>query len=155
MRKLFNKKRVVVLGVLGALAVAGGAFAYFTTSGSGEGNAKAGTSSALTISAVSASELYPGTSSQVTFTVNNPSSGHQYVTKVKLKEVKAYLDAEHKTAEPACLSSWFAMPEVSENQDVASGSHELTNKGTLEFKNEALSQNACKNAYLVASFESN
>ena len=150
----FTKKRIAI-GALGLLAVAGVAVAYFTTTGEGTGNAKVGTSSALTISAVSASELYPGTTSQVTFKVNNPSTGHQYVTKVKLKEVKAYKDAGHTEAKVGCENSWFTMAEVTENQDLPTGETELTNKGTLKFENENVSQDACKSAYLVAYFESN
>jgi hypothetical protein len=149
----FTKKRIAI-GALGLLAVAGVAVAYFTTTGSGTGNAKVGTSEALTISAVSASELYPGTSSQVTFNVTNPSTGHQYVTKVKLKEVKAYKDAGHTEAKVGCENSWFTMAEVTENQDVPTGATELSSKGTLKFENEPVSQDACKNAYLVAYFES-
>lgn len=150
----FTKKRIA-LGALGLLVVAGAAVAYFTTTGSGDGNAKVGTSSALTISAVSASPLYPGTSSVVTFKVNNPSTGHQFVTKVKLKEVKAYEEEAHTNLIPGCKSEWFSMPEVTENQDVPAGETPLTNTGTLTFLNQPVSQDACKNAYLVASFESN
>jgi hypothetical protein len=150
----FTKKRITI-GALGVLAVVGIAVAYFTTTGSGDGDAKVGTSEALTISAVSASELYPGTSSQVTFKVTNPSTGHQFVTKVKLKEVKAYEDEAHEDLIVGCKDEWFSMAEVTENQDVPTGETTLTNKGSLEFLNKPESQNACKNAYLVASFESN
>jgi hypothetical protein len=150
----FTKKRIAI-GALGVLAAVGVAVAYFTTTGSGSGNAKVGTSSALTISAVSASELYPGTSSQVTFKVTNPSTGHQFVTKVKLKEVKAYEEEAHENVIAGCKDEWFSMSEVTENQDVPTGETTLTNKGSLEFLNKPESQNACKNAYLVASFESN
>lgn len=148
------KKRVAV-GVVGAFVAAGVALAYFTTTGTGSGNAKVGTSEPLTISAVSASDLYPGTTSNVTFTVTNPSTGHQFVKKVKLEEVKAYKDEAHTEPEAGCKSDWFSMPEVTENRDVAHGETALEAEGTLEFVNKAESQDACKGAYLVASFSSN
>lgn len=151
-----TKKRIAI-GTLGLLVVVGVAVAYFTTSGSGTGNAKVGTSEALTISAVSASELYPGTKSEVTFKVKNDSPGHQYVAKIQLKEVKAYSDSGHLTPISGCKSEWFNMPEVTENRDVPGGGVETTLpvKGELEFENkEAVSQDACKNAYLVAYFTS-
>jgi hypothetical protein len=148
------KKRIAV-GVLGALVAVGAAVAYFTTTGSGTGNATVGTSEPLTITAVSASNLYPGTSSEVTFTVNNPSSGHQFVRKVQLAEVKAYKDEAHTEPEAGCKSQWFSMAEVTENKDVATGETTLPEKGSLEFVNEPESQDPCKGVYLVASFTSN
>src|SRR3954454_15813996 len=77
MLRNFTKRRALVTGAVFVLLTAGAAVAYFTTSGSGTGTAAVGTSSALTIHGTSASTLYPGASSTVSYTVDNPSSGHQ------------------------------------------------------------------------------
>jgi hypothetical protein len=92
----------------------------------------------------------------VTFEVNNTSKGHQYVNNVSLAGVEAFKDAEHKEAIAGCKSSWFKMTTVPAHQDVpGEAKTTLTEKGTLEFVNEPESQDACKNAYLVANFTSN
>ncbi len=62
---LTKRRARVALGSTCALAVAGVALAYFTTSGSGTGNATVGSSSAVTLHATVSSNLYPGTSSPV------------------------------------------------------------------------------------------
>src|SRR4051794_3055891 len=83
--KIFTKKRAIA--AVGAAAILGGsmaAYAYFTTTGSGSGSGTTGTSSALTLHATTSPGLYPGSSSTVTFTVDNPSPGHQYVTTIHL-----------------------------------------------------------------------
>ena len=48
-----------------ALVVAGSAYAYFTTTGSGSGTATVGSSSNLTVTGTTSGSLYPGTSSTV------------------------------------------------------------------------------------------
>jgi hypothetical protein len=75
--KLSRKSRLIggavtilVLGVVGLV------YAAWTTSGSGSGYAKAGTSQALTTLDVSVStiaDLYPGTNGNVLVRVNNPN----------------------------------------------------------------------------------
>jgi hypothetical protein len=161
---LRTKRARAGLGLLVLLAFAGGAIAYFTTTGSGSGNAQVGTSSALTISATitpPAGGVVPGGSpASVQFAVSNPSSGNQYVGAVSLSGVKAYSDSAHTnditgTGSGQCDTSQFTMASVSENQDVPSGSTTLSTNGSLVFHDSGSNQDACKNAYLVASFTSN
>ena len=74
MRKFVMRKRVLVpMGLVAVLVVAGAAIAYFTTTGSGTGSATVGSSSAVTLHGTAATTLYPGTTSVVNFTVDNPS----------------------------------------------------------------------------------
>src|ERR1700759_2108236 len=89
MRFLHSTRGRVALGVVASLALAGGAYAYFTATGSGTGSASVGASSGLTIHGTSASALYPGTNSTVSFTVDNPSPGKQQVGTIHLASVKA------------------------------------------------------------------
>jgi len=156
MRKFITRKRAIAIGALGALALVAVAVAYFTTTGSGSGSATVGTSSNLKITAEVPTTLYPGTSSKVKFSVENSSEGHQFINTISLASVEAFKDAGHTEAISGCQSSWFAMTPVEEKTDLTGKSTQtLGTEGTLKFENKNESQDACKNAFLVANFTSN
>jgi hypothetical protein len=82
-----NLKRMLVSGtvIVVVLGVVGLVYAAWTTSGSGSGYAKAGSSQALTTVDVSASTtatLYPGVTGDVLLKVNNPNPYPVKVTDV-------------------------------------------------------------------------
>jgi hypothetical protein len=86
-RTVFSgKKRVIVVGVIAllTLAGAGAAFAYWTSTGTGVGEATTGEDVAFEItSAAPVGTLSPGSAGQtVEFTVTNPGEGTQYLTGV-------------------------------------------------------------------------
>src|SRR5689334_20627842 len=84
-RLIFGRKGVVGLAVLAVVAVAAiGAYAYWTTSGSGDGSAATGTTADVTVTQVgTVSALRPGGSAQaVNFKITNPQSTKQYVGSV-------------------------------------------------------------------------
>ena len=136
-------------GVVTVGVAATAAFAYFTTTGSGTGSAAAGTNTAIVLHGTAPTNLYPGTSATVSFTVDNPSTGHQYVTKIHLVDVTT--DAGHA----GCVMSDFTMPDVTANQDIASGDGTaITATGTLSMANNG-NQDACKNAPLTLNLTSN
>lgn len=142
-----SRKAKVAAGVVVAcLAISGAAFAYFTTTGEGQVAGAVGTSTALTITGTSASTLYPGTTSEVSFSVDNPSTGNQFVTTIHLDSVT--------TSVAECLGSWFTMPDVTANQDIAPGGEAITATGTLTMANENVSQDACKNATMTLNLSS-
>jgi len=151
------------LGLLFLLAFAGAAVAYFSTTGSGSGSATVGKSSALAISATitpATGGLVPGGSpADVQFSVNNPSSGNQYVGTVSLTGVKAYTSQGGTditgTGAGQCDTSAFSMSPVTENRDVPSGSSTLPADGSLVFSDSGSNQDGCQGAYLVATFASN
>ena len=149
MRKFFTKKKIVLLAAVGvSVAVGTGAYAYFTTTGSGTGSATVGTSSAVTIHGTTTTTLYPGTSTQADFTIDNPSPGHQYVAKIKLDSVTT--DGAHS----GCVMTDFTMPDVTVNQDFANGNGQaVTATGTLSMANNG-NQNACKGAPLTLNLSS-
>ena len=96
-----------------------------------------------------ASTLYPGTTSAVNFTVDNPSAGHQYVATIHLVSVTT--DAGHS----GCVTSDFTMPDVTVNQDFASGNAQsVTATGTLSMANTNSSQDGCKDAPLTLNLSS-
>ena len=169
-----RRRFFAALGAVAALAAAGFAIAYFTTTGSGSGSATVGTSSALTLHGTISTTLYPGTSSPVSFTVDNPSSGHQQLGTIHLSAIHACTGAGSSWNGTACSNSGteatgcedfsntassttkdFSMADVVENQDVASGSGTaVTTNGTLAMNNLNSPQDACKSANLTVSFTS-
>jgi hypothetical protein len=71
-----SRKLFFVVVAIAALVVSGVLYAAWSTTGSGNGYAKAGTASALTIGDASASttaDLYPGGTGSVKLKVTNPS----------------------------------------------------------------------------------
>jgi hypothetical protein len=175
MRKIITTKAgLIALAVSATLVLAGAAVAYFTTTGSGTGSAAVGTNSAVTINGTSASSLYPGTASTVSFTANNPSPGHQWITTIHLASIKACPSGDTWNGS-ACTNSGteittcesvetggsdtntanFWMPDVTVNQQVASGTNQsITATGTLTMNDLSSSQNACENANLTLNFTS-
>jgi len=174
MRFLRSKYGIVAIAVVAVAAGAIGAYAYFTTTGSGTGTATVGTSSNLTLHGNAPTTLYPGTSSTVTFTVDNPSPGHQQLGTIYLAGVHACVGAGSSWTGSSCTSggvhattcesvdpgnaidanaSQFYMADVVSNQDFPSGNGQaVTATGTLKFHNLAASQDQCKNANLVLDF---
>jgi hypothetical protein len=172
----FRNRRnlVAVLGVAG-LALAGIAYAYFSASGSGTGTATVGTSSAVTLHGSTSGSLYPGASTTVTFTADNPSSGKVELGTIQLASVKACVGAGSSWTGSACSNSGteatacesietgatdtntanFWMANVPVNAEVPSGNGQsITPTGTLKMNDLSSSQDACKNANLTLNLTS-
>jgi hypothetical protein len=144
------RKRVLIPVGIAVLAIAGGAYAYFSSTGSGTGSGTVGSSSAVTLHGSVTTTLYPGTNSPVTFTVDNPSPGHQQVGTIHLASVTT--DAGHS----GCVLSAFTMPDVVANQDFPNGNGQaVTATGTMAMANTALNQDACQGAPLTLNLTSN
>ena len=146
--QLTHKIKVAIVASVASLAIAGAAFAYFTTTGGGEGEGTVGTSTALVLTGTVEDLLYPGTESQVTFTVDNASTGHQFLTTIHLDGVT--------TDNVACPGSDFTMPDVNASQDLASGTGiSVTAEGTITMANHvAVNQDACKDAVITLDLSS-
>lgn len=172
---LKRRKVLVTLGTVGTLALGGAAYAYFTASGSGTGTATVGTSSAMTLHGSSASTLYPGVSSTVSFTVDNPSSGSQQLGTIHLASIKACTGTGSSWNGSSCSNSGteqtgcesvetgatdggtanFWMADVAANQEIPSGNGQsVTATGTLKMNDLSSSQDSCKNANLTLNFTS-
>lgn len=151
-----KRRALIALGCTCALAVAGVALAYFTTSGSGTGNATVGSSSAVTLHATVSSNLYPGTSSPVSFTVDNPSSGSQRVGTITLSSIT--VDAGHSTCSTTISGGNpdFAMPAVAVNKVFAAGNGQsVTQTGTLTMNETGVNQDACQGATVTLHLTNN
>jgi hypothetical protein len=145
-----TKTRALAIASVGVLALAGVAYAYFTSSGSGTGTATVGSSSTLTLHATVSSTLYPGASSPVSFTVDNPSSGSEHVGTISLSSIT--VDAGHSTCSTVISGGNpdFTMAAVTVNHTFASGNGQsVTPTGTLTMNETGVSQDACQGATLT------
>ena len=93
MRNLSKKAKTIIAGAaIAGLASAGGAYAYWTTTGSGTGQATAGTTSTFTVASTNGTAvlLSPNGPTQAsTFTVHNPGSGNQKLSQVVVSIMNA------------------------------------------------------------------
>lgn len=156
MRWITKKRAMIALGCTCALAVAGIAVAYFTSSGSGTGTATAGSSSAVTLHATISNSLYPGSSSPVSFTVDNPSSGVQRVGTVTLASIT--VDASHSECKTTISGGNpdFTMAAVPVNQVVNPGNGQnVAATGTLTMNETGTNQDPCQGATLTLHLTNN
>jgi hypothetical protein len=147
----FTKKRAVIGAAIATLAMGAVAFAFFTSTGAGTGNATVGQASAFTVdTAAPTGTLYPGAgTSTFGYTITNPSPGHQNVSSVVATVATSGLNVvtgPTNTPVSGCLASWFhatanpgALPA-----DLAGGD---TKPGTVDvtMDNVNTSQDACQN----------
>jgi hypothetical protein len=152
-----NRKRVLTaLAGVCVLGVAAAAYAYFTTTGSGTATATVGTGSTLTLKGTVTGNLYPGSSSPVTLTVDNPSPGKQRVGTISLEKITA--DAGHSTCSVVTSGGNpdFTMADVVVNKTYATGVNQaVTPSGTLAMNDTGVSQDACQGATLTLTLKNN
>ncbi len=154
MLRRFTKKRwVLPLSVVAVLAIAGGAFAYFTSSGSGTGQASVGSSTAFTVNASSdtSNSLYPGSGSEtLTYTVHNPSSGAQNLTSTSASVASLNGDVTQGGTEvTGCKASWFSAVNTAPTplpQDLAGGTSSSQGSVLVTMSDSGTNQNACEGA---------
>jgi hypothetical protein len=150
MRK--SRKLAVLAGVVGAMLIAGVAFAYWTTTGSGTGNAtNASSNGTVTLHASFADGIYPGGSESVSFTADNAGATNLYVGTIHLASVS--VDAGHSS----CNVADFTMSDVTSNSEVFAGAsgQSISGTGTLNYANTDVSQDACKGAIITLHVTSN
>jgi hypothetical protein len=156
MRWITKKRAFVALGCTCALAVAGIAIAYFTSNGSGTGTASVGSSSAVTLHATITGDLFPGSSSPVTFTVDNPSDGVQRVGTVSLASIS--VDSGHSGCSTVISGGNpdFTMNAVPVNQVFPPGNGQsVSATGTLAMNETGVNQDACQGASLTLNLTNN
>jgi hypothetical protein len=151
-----KKRTLFAFACTCAMAIAAAAFAYFTTTGSGTATATVGSSSAVTLHATVSSSLYPGASSPVAFTVDNPSSGSQRVGTISLSSIT--VDAGHSGCSTTISGGNpdFTMAAVAVNHTFASGEGQsVTPTGTLTMNETGANQDACQGATLTLHLTDN
>lgn len=154
---LLDKRRMLAaLASLCILAIAAAAYAYFTTTGSGTATATVGTSSPVTLKGTVTGNLYPGSSSPVSLTVDNPSSGKQRVGTISLEKITP--DAGHSSCSVAITGGNpdFTMADVVVNKSFAPGNGQaVTPEGTLTMNDTGVNQDACQGATLTLTLKNN
>ena len=144
-----KRRRAVVFGLVAALVVAGGAIAFWTSTGTGSGTASVGTDSGLTITGVAfGNALYPGTRSPVSFTITN-SSPNSAITVAQVMADTSFGTNGITGLPGGCDPADFSFPNYTVNQSIpASGTLNVTvpTAGGLALSNTASNQDACKNA---------
>lgn len=155
MNWITKKRALAAVACVFALAAVA-AYAYFTSSGSGTGTATVGSSSPVTLHATVSSSLYPGASSPVSFTVDNPSSGSQRVGTISLASISA--DAGHSSCSTTITGGNpdFTMAAVTVNHVFAPGNGQsVTPTGTLAMNETGVNQDACQGATLTLNLINN
>jgi chorismate synthase len=140
-------RRILVGAVLAALVFgAVGAYAYWTTGGSGAGSATAGTTTNnLTIASGAVTGITPGSSTPVTVTITNPNSYSVHVDTVSTVIT---------TSDPGCLPADFTFPAKVLNTTIAAlGTASFTQN--LVFADTAANQDLCKGATITLTYTSN
>ncbi len=149
-----RKRALLALACTGALALAGGAYAYFTTTGSGTVTATVGSGSAVTLKGTVTGNLYPGSSSPVSLTVDNPSSAKQRVGTISLEKITA--DAGHSGCSVVIGGGNpdFTMADVVVNKTFGTGNGQaVTPNGSLTMNDTGVSQDACQGATLTLALK--
>lgn len=153
MKLIKSKKGIALLATLVVAVVAAvGAYAYFTTTGTGPGSAKVGSNTGLTITAGAVpTGLTPGGGAMsVPYSISNPSAnGVQNLGVVSIAGIT--VDATH--AGNGCLASWFTSSPATTavGTIVAGGSYTSsggTDEPTVQMNNIGSSQDACQGATL-------
>ncbi len=155
-RFVTRKGGLISVSVVIGLVVASVAVAYFTSTGSGTGTATVGASSNLTLHGTVGGSLYPGTASAVTFTVDNPSPGSEYLNTIHLESITP--DAGHSGCSTVITGGNpdFTMADVAANQSFSHGNGQaVTATGTLTMHETGVNQNACQGATLTLNLTSN
>jgi hypothetical protein len=157
----FKKRTWVLLGIVSVVAAVAsvGAYAFWTTSGSGNGTATTGTDHGVTVSGDPANGLYPGSNVAVSTLISNSSSTQpQYVTNLHV--------TISNDNEPDCDSSWFtykadADVSAASNPHVSALNYEipaagsLTVPGKVYMANPNSNQDDCKTVGLTLDYQVN
>jgi hypothetical protein len=146
----FTKKRVLVaLSVVGILVVAVAAYAYWTTSGSGDGTASAGDVTGITVNQTSVLDaMYPGDSAQTLsgdFTNSNDGPVYVHTVTASIDSVDKALGAPAGT----CDASDFTLDNevMTVDAEVSPGTGGSWTGATLQFNDKTdTNQDACKGA---------
>lgn len=155
MFKITRKKLVAGAVTVGLMAGAGVSFAYWTTTGAGDGSATTGTSTPVTVTQVGAvTGLVPGgPAGAVNFKINNPASFNQYITTVLI--TKGAVTGPNVSVATPCTAADFTLVQPdSIDDDLTPGDHTYSPSGaTLKLDNTTSNQDGCKGASIALAFD--
>jgi hypothetical protein len=143
-------RRTTILASVVIMSLAGvAAFAYWTTSGEGTGEAHVNNpASSLKVESTPVEGLFPGASQEVTVTVKNVSATEPVHTEL-LETVLTGNSAEAT----GCKKTWFSVSPAAQGivKELAPG-ESLTAKVTVTMSNPEENQDACKGATVNLHF---
>ena len=156
--KRFMNKKVAAIGLAAGLAlgVAGGAFAYFTSTGSGTGTGSVGTATNdIVVTGTETTPVFPGgATGVVSFTVANSGANPEHLSNIHLVSIAA--DSTHATAgcTPAVGDWTMADVPVGPDGTIAAGAtvQSITETGTLVMHDTGADQSSCEGATLSMVF---
>lgn len=160
MKRFTSKKGITLLAVMVVAVVSAvGAYAYWTTGGTGSGSATAGTNLNVVVNqdSVSAANLYPGGPAEaLSGDFDNPNPGNAYVSSVTAV-VSSVTGGAQDAAKPACAPSDFLISGTSNVPgDIPSGVDKGAWSGlNIALLNTAANQDNCKNATAVITYTAN
>jgi len=147
MRK--SRKIAIVAGsTVGALAIGGVAFAYWTQGGSGTGTGAAGTTTAITVNQTTTpAGLYPGgPAASLAGNFDNPNPGAVNISGITAA-VTSVTGGGTDSSKPACTTDDFLIGGSSGANVVPAGNGLGSWTGlTLQLVDNGLNQDNCKNA---------
>jgi hypothetical protein len=155
MLRRFTKKRMLAaLSVVAVLVGAGAAVAYFTSSGSGTGQASVGSSTAFTVNVAAATggPLYPGSGTEtLSYTVHNGSSGNQNLssTSAAVAADSSGNITDHGTSVAGCQAAWFTATNHAPTlpQNLAGGADSSAGSVDVTMQDSGTNQDACQGAH--------
>jgi hypothetical protein len=154
LQSIRRKRAAMAATGVAVLATAGGAFAYFTTSGSGPGSAGVGSSSNVTVAQVgTVSNLLPGSPAQaVDFSIDNGLSTPQYIHSVAVSI--SSITAPAAVGGLTCTGADFTIVQPTAiNSDLAAGTTTFSPSGaTIAMNDLATDQDGCKGATVNLAF---
>lgn len=159
-RRLTKRRLLAAVTVVATLAVAGAAFAYFTSTGSGTGSATVGSSSNWTVAAQTATggPLYPGAGSMsIPYTIKNPSSGSQGLQSVSAAVASSGGNVtQNGSAVAGCSASWFTATNNPPGLGDVPGGQTVTGSVTVTMQDDTTSsQDACQGVQPDISISAN
>ena len=144
------KKGVVLLAALAIVAMAAiGAYAYFSSTGTGAGSATVGSSSGIELSSPVVGNLYPGgVDVPVTVTLHNTGAGDEFVDTISgVVEDQAGCDGAWFTVDDVVYGDFLTRDTTVGDTDTAATNVRMNESGT--------NQDACQGLTLDITWSSN
>ena len=153
MGKVAGRKKRIIGTTVALVAIGGGAaFAYWTATGTHDTSTAAGTATNFTVtSTIAGPDLSPGGPTQtVTFTVKNPGTGVQKVSRVDVTVANS--DGSDWTSDNGCKTADFAITDYSFTAKELAKNETATGTVTLQMINRDADQDGCKGAAVPLHF---
>lgn len=149
MKRFSRRIWILLVGVVVAAVASIGAYAYWTTSGTGSGTATTGTSTAVNATQTSTvSAMTPGSAAQaLNFSLNNTAATNQFVTSVVIS-IASVTGANISGSFPCDASDFTLVQPTASYGDLIPGVHAYAPSGAslALIDKPSANQDGCKTA---------